>query len=574
MTKRQYQSQPPPLWLAIASWLLFQTITIWNVDAFQVLPNSIRGRIRFNYGTSWSPCKRKYKCNSATSNRNNGDGSSACALSAFSSFENVERIYAISDLHTDNITNLEWLKQLCSMHKQNKSISTNDAIVIAGDISHEFSRLEETFSIIQENLNCHLFFVWGNHEAWIGGQEMDSMGIESSMQKIDMVKTLCHEMGVYTEWKFVGSENEFPVCILPIESWYDASLSLQGCEDLCTKFEKWRWVDFMRCVWPDQETLSSICSTATKKQSEYSAFLSNLQLQNTGKIPMGLTDILAMKNEKAIGQVQRLYKEYKLEKECNTSQQRSASQQNQNHDQQEQNQQQLLPGLITFSHFLPNQQTLPDWKDPTSRTFLRKEWLDHPVPETSAKFAKVAGSSLIDKQIRNIIPSSTMSNSSSSNSNSSNSNDSIQHLHVFGHSHRPKDFVFDNIRYIHNPLGKPAEREMNMVPTEVGFQLIWDCTNQSSLKQKQELKQKQMNKAHDNNDKLDNSTISSVGNTHNSGEIPGRQIIRYWEEQGGGKKVLARKMKHRKQRKRLEIKRFLRDLELKSKVSESKDTTT
>ena len=53
---------------------------------------------------------------------------------------------------------------------------------------------------------------------------------------------------------------------------------------------------------------------------------------------------------------------------------------------------------------LPSQQTLPDWKVPSSNTFRREEWLDHPVPDVSAKFAYVAGSELIDEQIRSILP--------------------------------------------------------------------------------------------------------------------------------------------------------------------------
>ena len=105
-----------------------------------------------------------------------------------------------------------------------------------------------------------------------------------------------------------------------------------------------------------------------------------------------------------------------------------------------------------------------------------------------------------------------------------------------------------------------------MVSKEVGFQLIWDCRNRSSVHE------------HSLSDEFsagDNIRISSVGKHCGTfgGEVPGTQVIRYWEEQGGGKKVLARKMKHRKQRRRLEMKRFVRDLELTKQVKtpESKD---
>jgi hypothetical protein len=144
--------------------------------------------------------------------------------------------------------------------------------------------------------------------------------------------------------------------------------------------------------------------------------------------------------------------------------------------------------------------------------------LNHPVPDVSAKFAKVAGSVLIDEQIRSILNSDVLVNS-------------VQHLHIFGHSHRPKDFVYNGIRYIHNPLGKEKERNMNMISNDVDFKLVWDCTKSVSV-------------PHD-----DIENISCLGGS-GEGEVPGERVIRYWEERGGGIKELEKNLKPRAPRTR------------------------
>ncbi len=365
----------------------------FRASAFQV--HLDRYSIRRNSAARWHGVTKR---NLLSENSMRGEAWNVTTI------DNVERIFAISDLHTDNVSNLEWLKILCTNVKND--IGKNDALIIAGDISHELSKLRETLSIIKQNLNCQIFFVWGNHEAWIGGQEMDSLGIETSFQKIAMVKQLCREMGVHTECKLVGTSNDNPAFILPIESWYDASLSLRKCEDLCSDFHTWRWVDFIRCVWPDEEMLPFYddAVSATKRFDV---------LQNIGQIPLGLTQALEDENEKSIKDVQDEFMSFLkaniTQKNCNDTKR-------------------TLPGLITFSHFLPNRMCLPDWKDPESDAFLRDEWLDHPVPGTSAKFAKVAGSILIDEQIRRIVPKDMKKLQP------------VQHLHVFGH--RLVNFIF------------------------------------------------------------------------------------------------------------------------------------
>lgn len=402
----------------------------------------------------------------------------------------IENIYVISDLHTDNVANLEWLIHRCSNHKVKNTPGRNDCLIIVGDISHELSKIEETLSIILEGLGCHVFFVWGNHEAWIGGKEMDALGISTSLQKIKQVQDLCCRLGVRTNLELVGNNHKNPVFILPIESWYDATLSLEGCEDLCSTFNDWPWVDFLRCKWPTEVEITNLCLPHEKMHSTFR----NYHVTNSGRIPKGLAKWFAIQNLKAISQLQAFYETLL------SSENMSPTFVNQTFSDR-------LPDIISFSHFLPNQQTLPDWKDLDSKSFRRHEWLDHPVPEVSAKFAKVAGSLLIDDQIRSIIPQKLQ-------------NSKVKHLHIFGHSHRPKDFVFNGIRYIHNPLGKPKERQMKMVSDDVDFQLIWNCTMSER-------------------DESVDAYSDDVSFTGGIGEIPGVKVLRFWEEQGGGKELFA-----------------------------------
>mmetsp|Transcript_22698 Transcript_22698/g.31694 ORF Transcript_22698/g.31694 Transcript_22698/m.31694 type:complete len:443 (+) Transcript_22698:76-1404(+) len=354
--------------------------------------------------------------------------------------EKVKRIFCISDLHTDHIGNMEWLDAKCSEPDEALPMK-DDLLIIAGDISHEFSKFSETIQILQK-LDCHLFFVPGNHEAWVRSDDDRC----DSLEKLQAIDTLCAKMGVYTGEICVGQASKHPLWVLPLHGWYDGTLTIEGCAEFCEGFGFWPWTDFMRCKWPSQYPPID-------------------RHEENGRIPLGLVEYFIEMNKSSVDTVQNAL----LSMSGDNSR----------------------TGVMTVSHFLPNSQCLPDWKDVESPTFLRDEWFDHGAPDISAKFAKVAGSSLLDDQIRSVVPSGRTE----------------RHLHVFGHSHRPKDFEFDGIRYVHNPLGKPREREMHMVDPNVDFQLMWDTS---------------------------------------TGEVAGKQIIRYWDEYGGGVTALRERMKARR----------------------------
>ncbi len=121
-------------------------------------------------------------------------------------------------------------------------------------------------------------------------------------------------------------------------------------------------------------------------------------------------------------------------------------------------------GLISFSHFLPRIETLPDWVDLGTTTF-RSAWLEHPAGATAVKFSRVAGSSQIDEQLRALTSGVPRDVSGVPRG---------AHVHAFGHSHRPKDFALHGVRYASQPLGFPKERRERLTHSPPELKLLWN----------------------------------------------------------------------------------------------------
>ncbi|HEV3052863.1 MAG TPA: metallophosphoesterase family protein [Longimicrobium sp.] len=139
------------------------------------------------------------------------------------------RIYAISDLHTD------FRENRAALERAELAGHRDDVLIVAGDIADSEAVLRDTLRWLAERFR-EVFFVPGNHELWVRGEERDSM------QKFRAVLRLCDQVGVRTAPARVG-----PVWVVPLFSWYDASFDVRG-EGVEEELEA--WADRYFCRWP------------------------------------------------------------------------------------------------------------------------------------------------------------------------------------------------------------------------------------------------------------------------------------------------------------------------------------
>ena len=103
--------------------------------------------------------------------------------------------------------------------------------------------------------------------------------------------------------------------------------------------------------------------------------------------------------------------------------------------------------VITFSHFLPRQETMFSENRKLDRERMKK--FDRHPP---FNFSQVAGSTLIEKQLRAL----------------------GSNIHVYGHQHINRDRRIEGVRYVAHCLGYPEERRRGTVKgIEQGLKRIW-----------------------------------------------------------------------------------------------------
>ena len=282
------------------------------------------------------------------------------------------RIFVLSDIHVDFAENAKWLDQI------SESEYTKDALILAGDVAHNFVVLQKTLVRLKTKFKI-LFFVPGNHDLWVQDGDWPD-----SVAKFEAVQRWCSEMNIKMEAHKLGSPDAEPVWLVPLFSWY--TNREEGADSLYLEKpgedpENRMWSDRFYIKWP--------YANNHFKPGAYFSSLNKTVITQAYDAP-----------------------------------------------------------VISFSHFLPRQDAMFG----SSRK---------PDPQKARKydrnpkfnFSRVAGSSLIEQQIRKL-----------------NSK-----IHVYGHQHINRDRYLDGVRYVSHCLGYPKERKRGtIIGIENGIKLIWN----------------------------------------------------------------------------------------------------
>jgi predicted phosphodiesterase len=277
------------------------------------------------------------------------------------------QVFAISDVHADFRDNLWQLQQL------SRQSYRTDALIVAGDVSHDLEVLRRTFHVFLERFQ-HVFFVPGNHELWIRQGEHSH-----SIQKFEDVLRLCESLGVCTGPEVIGA-GEDRVCVVPLFSWYtrpgEGSDTLYRERAIQEPAES-VWADDYLVKWPESGHFRPV---------RY--FL----------------DLNAP----------RVTADYGVSR-------------------------------ISFSHFLPRQDLM--FAAPGEAPYAGSD-----PARLLFNFSTVAGSTLIDQQIREL----------------------GSRVHVYGHQHRNRRRCYDGVWYVSNCLGYPEERHGRAIPNPASIlKAVW-----------------------------------------------------------------------------------------------------
>lgn len=354
---------------------------------------------------------------------------------------NVKRIYLLSDLHMDYPANRQWLHDLCSASKNDDDGNEggDTMMIVAGDVSHDLEILSWTFRTLKRRYDEVIYTV-GNHELWVdkGRQHATRVattldaddddqyaavrvrsglgdGCSTSLEKLEKILHLCVEEGVHIgpvivggdgsdgdegeEGSAKGSEGRQPLWVIPLLSWHHQSFDTEPAIECWAGIPSAAKVvaDYRRTVWIPP--MSSLDDSVARFVDE----LNDAVLDWEGIIEG-------------------------IESSSNGDD---------------------APALLTFSHFLPRIELLPE-----------KRYLSLPTLHSCV------GSSFLDARLRRlarVVPSGAISDGGETT-------DAMapRHIHAFGHTHLSWDATIGGIRYVQVPLAYPREWEQRRKSLEIG----------------------------------------------------------------------------------------------------------
>lgn len=166
------------------------------------------------------------------------------------------RAFLISDMHCDHAQNLDWMRD----HLPPRKPDCFDVVVCCGDVSDNLDILRRVLVLLRSRFN-EVLFTPGNHELWANRDPDGS----TSLHRLETVRQLCDACGVRTEpVRVVGgpspSETELggggcdDVLFVPLHSWYhpswDREPDLPSDADGTNRLTQGLWADHRRCRWP------------------------------------------------------------------------------------------------------------------------------------------------------------------------------------------------------------------------------------------------------------------------------------------------------------------------------------
>lgn len=147
------------------------------------------------------------------------------------------RVFVVSDLHTDYLENMSWVRSLSSNRYK------KDVLIVAGDVAETCGNFVLTMSLLRERFQ-RVFYVPGNHDLWLRREKRNYF---DSLYKLDKLLDACERLGVETKPSIVDG-----LGIIPLYSWYHESfdeerditgIRIPSLEMACKDFHVCRWPD-------------------------------------------------------------------------------------------------------------------------------------------------------------------------------------------------------------------------------------------------------------------------------------------------------------------------------------------